>query len=208
MKNFKLSLVFMVLISISVSAQTAQQWMDNVSETYKKAPSYYLKFELKLTKDSKPETGELFAVKEKYSVQVMDVYQMYDGKKLFTVSKEDQEVTISRPAPDSDDFLTPTKVLAMYKTNFKPTLDKSGTLYGNNVQYVKLSPTTKSEVSYVMIAINKKNNTLVEYKEYFADGDVRILSVKEYLENLIIPSALFKFDKSKYEKDGYIVTTI
>ena len=31
---------------------------------------------------------------------------------------------------------------------------------------------------------------------------------KDYLENLIIPKPLFKFDKSKYESDGYIVTQI
>ena len=138
----------------------------------------------------------------------MDIYQMYGGKKLFTIAKDDKEITISNPSADSDDFLTPTKVLAMYKSNFKPALDKKSTLNGQQVQYIKLTPSTATDVKHVLIAVNPKDATLVEYKEYFNNGDVRTLTVKEYLENLIIPSALFKFDKSKYEKDGYIVTTL
>ena len=46
------------------------------------------------------------------------------------------------------------------------------------------------------------------YNEYLNSGETRSIKVKEYLESLIIPRALFKFDQSKYEKDGYIVTQL
>lgn len=201
-----LSTLFAFLFSISASAQSAQDWLDKVSNAYKKTTSYYIKFEVKTAENAKAEVGELFAVKERFSLQVLDIHQMYDGKMLYTITKDDKEVTVSKPDADSEDFLTPTKVLYMYKNNYKATLGKTGTVGGKKVQYIKMTPSKASEYDHIMIAIDIENNTIKEYNEYLQNGEARSIVVKEYLENLIIPRALFKFEQSKYEKDGYIVT--
>lgn len=208
MKKFVFSILASMLAFGFLNAQTAQQWMDKVSENYQKIPTYYIKFELKESGAQKAHTGELFAAKERYSLDVMDIKQMYDGKMLYTVSKEDKEVTVSMPEPDSDDLLTPTKILKMYKSGFQLSLGKTETIAGEKIQFIKLIPTTNSEVESILVGVNVKNNTLQQYKEFYRNGNSRFITVKEYLENLIIPRALFKFDQSKYEKDGYIVTSI
>lgn len=208
MKKFVFSILASMLAFGFLNAQTAQQWMDKVSENYQKIPTYYIKFELKESGAQKAHTGELFAAKERYSLDVMDIKQMYDGKMLYTVSKEDKEVTVSMPEPDSDDLLTPTKILKMYKSGFQLSLGKTETISGEKIQFIKLIPTTNSEVESILVGVNVKKNTLQQYKEFYRNGNSRFITVKEYLENLIIPRALFKFDQSKYEKDGYIVTSI
>src|SRR5690606_20288893 len=208
MKKFVFSILASMLAFGFLNAQTAQQWMDKVSENYQKIPTYYIKFELKESGAQKAHTGELFAAKERYSLDVMDIKQMYDGKMLYTVSKEDKEVTVSTPEPDSDDLLTPTKILKMYKSGFQMSLGKIETIAGEKIQFIKLTPTMNSEIESILVGINVKNNTLQQYKEFYKNGNSRFITVKEYLENLIIPRALFKFDQSKYEKDGYIVTSI
>lgn len=208
MKKFVFSILASMLAFGFLNAQTAQQWMDKVSENYQKIPTYYIKFELKESGAQKAHTGELFAAKERYSLDVMDIKQMYDGKMLYTVSKEDKEVTVSMPEPDSDDLLTPTKILKMYKSGFQLSLGKTETIAGEKIQFIKLIPTTNSEVESILVGVNVKKNTLQQYKEFYRNGNSRFITVKEYLENLIIPRALFKFDQSKYEKDGYIVTSI
>lgn len=200
--------ILFLLIFQFTFAQTAKEWMDKVSETYSKIPTYYIKFEVKESGSSKAETGELFAAKEKYNLEVMGINQMYDGKTLYTISEEDKEITLSNPEPGSDDLLTPTKVLNLYKTGYTLSLDKSATVSGKKIQYIKLKPTQSSEVSSILVGINKENSTLYEYKETYPNGSTRTITVKDYLENLIIPRTLFKFDESKYENDGYIVTRI
>ncbi|HLV23962.1 MAG TPA: outer membrane lipoprotein carrier protein LolA [Moheibacter sp.] len=206
-KNVFFLLAFLFLTTL-LPAQTAQQWMDKVSENYKKIPTYYIKFDLKESGNPKTFTGELFAARERYSLDVMDIKQMYDGKTLYTVSKEDKEVTVSNPTPESDDLLTPTKILNMYKSGFQMALGKTETIGGEKIQFIKLTPTGNSEIESVLVGVNVKNNSLQQYKEFYKNGSSRLITVKEYLENLIIPRALFKFDQSKYEKDGYIVTSI
>lgn len=196
------------LFSSFAGAQTADEWMDKLVKTYQRAQTYYLKFEMTESGNSKSHTGELFASGDKYNVEILEIRQMYDGKKLYTVSKEDREVTVSQPAPDSNDFMSPTKIISAYRSNYKATLDKTETVKSQKIQYLKMTPKSESEVKYAIIGIQTKDNTLYNYKEFYSDGSFRSFTVNEFLENLIIPKALFKFDQTKYEKDGYIVTPI
>ena len=208
MLKILLSSFFALSLVLSVQAQTAQEWLDSVSNTYNQASSYYINFEFQFNEGDEVQIGELFAVKEKFSLQVMDITQMYDGKLLYTISKDDKEVTILKPDENSNDFLTPTKILYTYKNNFTPTLDKTTTIDGVKVQQIKLTPNQPNEYDYIMIAIDVSTQTIKMYNEYLNSGETRSIRVKEYLESLIIPRALFKFDQSKYEKDGYIVTQL
>lgn len=208
MLKILLSSFFALSLVLSVQAQTAQEWLDRVSNTYNQASSYYINFEFQFNEGDEVQIGELFAVKEKFSLQVMDITQMYDGKLLYTISKDDKEVTILKPDENSNDFLTPTKILYSYKNNFTPTLDKTTTIDGVKVQQIKLTPNQPNEYDYIMIAIDVSTQTIKMYNEYLKSGETRSIKVKEYLESLIIPRALFKFDQSKYEKDGYIVTQL
>lgn len=208
MLKILLSSFFALSLVLSVQAQTAQEWLDRVSNTYNQASSYYINFEFQFNEGDEVQIGELFAVKEKFSLQVMDITQMYDGKLLYTISKDDKEVTILKPDENSNDFLTPTKILYTYKNNFTPTLDKTTTIDGVKVQQIKLTPKQSNEYDYIIIAIDVSTKTIKMYNEYLNSGEVRSIRVKEYLESLIIPRALFKFDQSKYEKDGYIVTQL
>jgi outer membrane lipoprotein-sorting protein len=202
------SILTALVLAVSVSAQTAEEWMNKLSDTYAKSPSYYIKFEMKESGVSGSHVGELYATKEKYSLEVMDIKQMYDGKSLYTISKEDKEVTVSQPDTNSDDFLSPTKVMRMYKSGYKLSLGKSSTIGGKKIQYIKLVPNQKSDAEYMLVGINTSNNSLYQYEEFYKNGSSRTITVKDFIQNLIIPRALFKFDKSKYEKDGYIVTSI
>ncbi len=208
MLKILLSSFFALSLVLSVQAQTAQEWLDSVSNTYNQASSYYINFEFQFNEGDEVQIGELFAVKEKFSLQVMDITQMYDGKLLYTISKDDKEVTILKPDENSNDFLTPTKILYTYKNNFTPTLDKTTTIDGVKVQQIKLTPKQSNEYDYIIIAIDVSTKTIKMYNEYLNSGETRSIKVKEYLESLIIPRALFKFDQSKYEKDGYIVTQL
>lgn len=202
-------LSFMVMFAATgLYAQSASELLNKVSKNYQSIAAYYIKFEFHDSNHPETETGDLYASKDKYSVQIMDIRQMYDGKNLYTISKEDKEVTVSQPSPDSNDFLSPTKILNIYKDNFEASMDKTGTANGKKVQYLKLTPKSKTEIDYAIVGIYTDNHTLYNYREYYGVGNSREFTVKEYLENLIIPKALFKFDQSKYEKDGYIVTPI
>lgn len=203
------STLLFLIFSLNLLGQTAQEWLDQVKSVYTKAPTYYIKFEVSQTGQAETDIGEVFAAKEKYNLNVMGINQIYDGKSLFTISKEDKEVTISIPGKDSDDLLTPVKILNMYSSGYDLSLDKRSTVDGQNIQFIKLTPTNaQSNTKQILVGVNTNNKTLYQFQETFKDGNSRTITVKDFLENLIIPRALFKFEKTKYENNGYIVTQI
>lgn len=117
MKKYIFSFMLLFVGIGIVNAQTAKQWLDKVQQKYQNAQTYYIKFDFEHLANGKTQSqsGEVFAAKQKFNLNVNDVNQIFDGKKLITVAKDDKEVVISN-ATNTEDFLTPTKVLNSYKT--------------------------------------------------------------------------------------------
>ncbi|MGQ1928370.1 LolA family protein [Ornithobacterium rhinotracheale] len=195
----------LALFSIATFAQSAQQILDNVSDHYKKQKSFYIKFQSQLVNnDSKTKdayAGEVYVKGDKYNLTVpkMDIRQIYDGKKLYTISSENQEVTVSKPEKGSDELFTPTRVFDIYKDGYTLSLDKKQ----GNVQYIKLVPTKKSELKYIIVGVDTKKNQLVSLSQTNHKNTTTTFTVEKQVDDIIIPSALLNFSK-KFYKDYYI----
>lgn len=210
MKKLFFSFIFLLIGVGIVNAQTAKQWLDKVYSKYQNASSYYIKFDFEHHNSGKTskQSGEVYSAKQKFNLNVKDVNQIFDGKKLYTISKDEKEVVISN-ASNTEDFLTPTKVLNSYKTGYHYTLDKKQSVGGHTIQYIKLTPTTQNTtMKYSLLGVNVKNNQIYSYQEFGKDGSKTLITVKEYLENLIIHKDYFNFDQKKYKSKGYIVTQL
>ena len=198
---------FLVFLSgIIAYAQDAKDLLDKVKSKYQKASTYYIKFDLE--NGGKKFQGEVFSLKEKFNLNVMDINQLYDGKKLYTISNDDKEVTISN-SRNTDDLLTPTKILNSYTNDYTYKLDKKQTIAGQPIQYVRFTPkNNQSAIQYALLGINTNNNQIYQYKEVSKNNQTTSITVKEYLENLIIHKSYFNFDSNKYKSKGYIVTQL
>ena len=210
MKRTLFSFILLLVGVGMVNAQTAKQWLDKVYTKYQNAQSYYIKFDFEHQSSGKTsqQTGEVYSAKQKFNLNVNDVNQIYDGKKLYTISKDEKEVVISN-ASNTEDFMTPTKVLNSYKSGYQYTLDKKQTVGGKTIQYIKLTPTTQnSSMKYSILGVVTNSNQIYSYQEISKDGSKTLITVKEYLENLIIHKDYFNFDQKKYKSKGYIVTQL
>ncbi|MRI64336.1 outer membrane lipoprotein carrier protein LolA [Ornithobacterium rhinotracheale] len=195
----------LALFSVATFAQNAKQILDNVSNHYKNQKSVYIKFKSELensgsnTKDSY--TGEVYVKGDKYNLTVpkMDIRQIYDGKKLYTISSENQEVTVSKPEKGSDELFTPTRVLDIYKDGYTLSLDKKQ----GNIQFIKLVPTKKSELKYIIVGVDTSKNQLVKLSQTNNKNTTTTFTVQKQVDDIIIPSALLNFSK-KFYKDYYI----
>ncbi|WP_313579720.1 outer membrane lipoprotein carrier protein LolA [Chishuiella sp.] len=209
MKKIAITFVILMFGAISINAQTAKQILDNVYAKYTNANSYYIKFDLKHSLNNKTNTniGEVFSMKQKFNLNVGDINQIYTGTKLYTISKDDKEITISDTS-NSDDFLTPTKILNNYKTGYTYTLSNKKTVGGNTIQFIKLTPIKSSTVKYSVLGVNVSNNQIYDYNEYGKNGETTSVTVKDYVENLLIHKSYFNFDQKKYKSQGYVITQL
>ena len=92
--------------------------------------------------------GDVVLQGDKYKLNILGVTRLFDGKTLYNISPEDEEVTVSTKKDDDEDIIAPSKMLSFYENGYTSTMDIIQDVKGRKIQYVKLTPIdTHSEVS-------------------------------------------------------------
>lgn len=202
----KLSLVLAILVSSFSFAQGANQAEDLLNEVYKKANSYDnisidFKYVLKNTSENiNQETrGDVKMQGEKYRLNILGITRLYDGKTLYTISPEDEEVTISSDNTEDEGTITPSKMLSFYKTGYTYKMDIVQDVKGRKIQYVKLIPMdSNSEIKYILLGIDANTKHIYNLIEIGNNGTQTTLTVNSFKTNEPISKSLFTFDQDKY----------
>jgi len=148
--------------------------------------------------------GDVTIENEKYVLNVLGVTRIYDGKTLYNISPEDEEVTISSENTEDEGTITPSKMLSFYEEGYSYTMDIAQNVKGRKIQYVKLTPiNSNSEIKHVLLGIDATTKHIYNLIEIGKNGVKTTLTVSSFKTNTIIPESLFTFDESKYE-DFYI----
>lgn len=148
--------------------------------------------------------GDVTIENEKYVLNVLGVTRIYDGKTLYNISPEDEEVTISSENTEDEGTITPSKMLSFYEEGYSYTMDIAQNVKGRKIQYVKLTPIdSNSEIKHVLLGIDATTKHIYNLIEIGKNGVKTTLTVSSFKTNTIIPESLFTFDESKYE-DFYI----
>lgn len=204
MKRF-LVVVFIAvgLTSFSQNDASAEALLKEVStkiKTYKNI-SLDFKYDLvNLSENVKQQTrGDVVIEGEKYKLNILGVTRIYDGKTLYTISPEDEEVTISSDNTEDENTITPSKMLSFYENGYTFKMDIVQTVHGRKIQYVKLIPMdSKSEIKHVLLGIDATTKHIYNLMEVGKNGTKTTLTVNSFKTDQPISKTLFTFDKSKY----------
>jgi len=148
--------------------------------------------------------GDVTMQGDKYKLNILGVTRIFDGKKLHTISPEDEEVTISSETEDTEGTVTPSKMLSFYEDGFTYKMDIVQNVKGRKIQYVKLSPMdSNASMKYILLGIDPETKHIYNLIEIGKNGTKTTLTVNSFKTNQPISKTLFKFDESKY-KDYFI----
>jgi len=203
--------VLMSTIGFAQSATDAQTLLDDVYSKTKGYDNISIDFKYVLQNTSEninQETrGDVVMEGDKYLLNILGVTRIFDGKTLYTISPEDEEVTISSNNTEDENTITPSKMLSFYKDGYTYTMDIVQDVKGRKIQYVKLSPIdTHSEIKQVLLGIDAKTKHIYNLIEIGKNGTKTTLTVNSFKTNEPISKTLFTFDKSKY--DGYYINKL
>ncbi|HIC32841.1 MAG TPA: outer membrane lipoprotein carrier protein LolA, partial [Flavobacteriaceae bacterium] len=147
----KLLFLFLsTIFTLTTYAQDAKAkaLLDEVST---KAKSYDnisidFKYVLENTEENiKQETrGDVIMEGEKYRLNILGITRIFDGQNLYSISPEDEEVTISKASNEDNNTITPSKMLSFYKDGFTYKMDIEQNVQGRKIQFVKLTPIDSS----------------------------------------------------------------
>jgi outer membrane lipoprotein-sorting protein len=212
MKHILIAIVF--LISFSNQAQDAAKAKVLLNEVNQKVKSYNnisidFKYVLKNTSENvNQETrGDVTIEGDKYLLNILGVTRIFDGKTLYTINPEDEEVTISKDNSEDESSITPSKMLSFYQNGYTYKMDIIQDINGRKIQYVKLTPIdTNSEIKTVLLGIDAQTKHIYNLIETGKNGTTTTLTVNSFKTNEPISKALFTFDKNKYK--GYYINKL
>ena len=207
MKKF-IFIVALIVSFNSIAQNDAKTLLNEVSQKVKSYDNIAIDFKYMLhnaSENIKQETrGDVVMQGEKYKINILGIIRIFDGKTLYSISPEDEEVTISTDNPEEEQSITPSKMLSFYEDGFTYTMDITQNVKGRRIQYVKLIPIdSNSEIKYVLLGIDAQTKHIYNLIQTGKNGTKTTLTVNSFKTNEPLSKTLFTFDESKY-KDYYI----
>ena len=142
---------------------------------------------------------------DKYLFNYLGSKQMYDGKKVYTVVPENEEVTIEEKL-DDENTITPSKMLTFYKQGHNYDWDILQNIQGRKIQFVKLTPIdTNSEIKSILLGIDVETKHIYKLIETGKNGTKTTITVNSFKIDQPLSKTLFTFDENKYKNDGYYI---
>ncbi|WP_203256873.1 LolA family protein [Hyunsoonleella ulvae] len=182
--------------------------LNEVSEKVKSYDNISIDFKYILENTSeniKQETrGDVVLEGEKYKLNILGITRLYDGKTLYSISPEDEEVTITTQTEDEEDAITPSKMLSFYEDGYTYAMDIVQNIKGRKIQYVKLTPIdSNSEIDYILLGVDAATKHIYNLIQVGKNGTKTTLTVNSFKTNEPLSKTLFTFDEAKYQ-DYYI----
>jgi len=141
---------------------------------------------------------------EKYKLNFMDIEQIYDGYKTYTIIPENEEINIESGDEESDLMIKPTNLITFYTSGYGYEWDIKQIVMGRTIQYVKLLPIEEnSDVKYLLVGVDVNNLNLFKIIEIGKNGTNTTLKIKNQSYNISLPENHFNFDTELY-KDYFI----
>jgi len=199
----------LVLVSFTTFAQNdAKKLLDEVSTKVKSYDNISIDFKyvlVNLEEDINQETrGNVILQGDKYLLNILGITRIFDGKTLFSISPEDEEVTISSENSQDENTITPSKMLSFYENGYNYKMDIIQNVNGRKIQYVKLTPIdSNTEINHVLLGIDINTKHIYNLIEVGSNKTKTTLTVNSFKTNEPLSKTLFTFDKTKY-KDYYI----
>ena len=186
----------------------AELLLNKVSENIKNYNNIYINYAYTLNNVeediSQTNNGSFVTENNKWRFEMLGVTRIFDGSKLYSISPDDEEVTISSQDPEDETTITPNKMLYFYEEGYYFEMDKSKFIgngqYRKKIQYVKLIPKdSEAEIKYILLGIDTEFNQIYEVIETGKNETVTTILIVDFEFNLPLSSNLFVFDQEKYQ---------
>ena len=211
----KLIILFLCLLvnfGFSQDNSKAEILLNKVSENIKNYQNIYINYAytLKNIEEDINQTnkGSFVTENDKWRFEMLGVTRIFDGDKLYSISPDDEEVTISNQDPEDETTITPNKMLYFYEEGYYFEMDKVKYIgdgqFRKKIQYIKLVPKdSNAEIKFILLGIDTEFNQIYVVEETGKNDTVTTISIVDFEFNLPLDTKLFIFQEDEY-KDYYM----
>ncbi|MBP6074613.1 MAG: outer membrane lipoprotein carrier protein LolA [Flavobacterium sp.] len=200
------SIFLISFIGFSLQAQDAKkakELLDQVSAKVKSYDNIVIDFKYSLNNPkeriNQESNGNVALQGNLYHLNFMGVTKIFDGKKVFTIVPEDEEVTQENFDANDEKAVTPNKMLTFFTSGYKYAWDIPQNVKGRKIQFVKLTPTAAKDArKEILVGIDTQTKNIYTVIEVGKNGTKTTLTVNSFKTNQPLSKNHFTFTKSKY----------
>ena len=210
-KHYKIkNIIFLIIIIItsnnliiSQNAEEAEILLNKVSENIKSYDNIYINYTYTLSNleedINQTNKGSFVTEGDNWKFVMLGVTRIFDGEKLYTISPDDEEVTISTQNPDDESTITRNKMLYFYEEGYNFEMDIVQYVGRKKIQFVKLIPMdSDAEIKYILLGIDVEFNQIYKVIETGINDTQTTIAIVDFEVNLPLEESLFVFDREKY----------
>lgn len=206
MKLKNLFLLLFITLYVDSVSQTSDQAENLLNLASKQMESYNnIEFEFSYVLNNRIEqinqesSGQVTVAGEKYKLNFLDAIQLFDGKSLYTIVPENEEIIITKAQEVEDFGINPRELLQFYKNGYDYHWDISQRVKGKNIQFVKLIPVKgDGETESLLVGIDTKQNHIYKIIEIGYNGTTTTLTINNMNVNSSLPENFFVFEEADY----------
>lgn len=141
--------------------------------------------------------GVLLVMGDKYRLTFVEQIMISDGKTLWTLLPDDEEVMINNVEENSE-AITPTNLLNSYGDNYKSKFMNEGVLDGKTIQYIELTPLKGKTYTKIELAVEKGLDQIYSFSMFDKNGSTYSYTIKKYTANKEVSEFEFVFNEAEY----------
>ena len=215
--NFKAKIIVSIFsLFLMISSLKAQNTKSLLSEVSNKVKSYEniqidFKYSLENTRENvKQDTRANITLKgDNYVLNMLGVTRIFDGKTIYTIVPEDEEVTISDYSKEEDKSISVSEMLTFYEKGYNYKMDIQQNIRGRKIQFIKLNPIdSNTEIKNILLGIDMQTKHIYKLIQIDSSGTSYTITVNSFKTNQPISQNLFIFDEEKYTNQGYYINKL
>lgn len=208
-------ILLLIALSIGTLASAQNNKAKNLlDEVYNKVSGYKnIQIDFRYTLDNQKENikqetrGSVILEGQKYLLNYMGATKLFDGKKIYTIIPENEEVTIESAENKDPNEIMPSEMLTFYKKGYHYKWDIEQNVRGRKIQYIELKPTkTNSQIKQILLGIDITTKHIYNLIQVDKNDTRTAIVVNEFKTNQTLPASQFQFDEAKYKKEGYYIS--
>lgn len=181
----------------------AKELLDDVTSKVKSYNNIVIDFKYSLNNPkeriNQESNGNVALQGNLYHLNFMGVTKIFDGKKVYTVVPEDEEVTQENFDANDEKAISPNKMLTFFTSGYKYAWDIPQNVKGRKIQFVKLTPNNSKDTrKEILIGIDTQTKNIYTVIEVGKNGTKTTLTVNSFKTNQPLSKNHFTFTKSKY----------
>jgi len=142
-------------------------------------------------------SGVIYVEGDKYRIEMEGQVIISDGKTVWTYLEDSQEVMVS-DVDDSDETISPTKILTSYNENYKAKFDSDGKYKNSDLKLINLKPNDGKQFEKLSLLVNEKSLEIENFSVYDKNGNVFTYYIVKLEPNIDLPENFFSFDEKDY----------